>query len=64
MLYFIFHKFNIALSSSEFLISLNYFHITLMFKKDDETEKADYRPISILSNSVALGNDMMLNIVQ
>lgn len=57
MLYFIFHKFNIALSSSEF-------HITPMFKKDDETEKADYRPISILSNSVALGNNMMLNIAQ
>lgn len=57
MLYFIFHKFNIALSSSEF-------PITPMFKKDDETEKADYRPISILSNSVALGNNMMLNIAQ
>lgn len=57
MLYFIFHKFDIALSSSEF-------PITPMFKKDDETEKADYRPISILSNSVALGNNMMLNIAQ
>ena len=48
--YFILHNFNTALSSCEYPTSLKYAKITAIFKKDDRTDKTNYRPINILSN--------------
>ena len=48
--YFILHNFNNALSSCEYPASLKYAKITAIFKKDDRTDKTNYRPINILSN--------------
>ena len=48
--YFILHIFNITLLSSEYPASLKYADITPIFKKDDKTDKTNYRPISILPN--------------
>ena len=52
MAYFILHNFFNALSSSEYPASLKYADITLIFKKDDKTDKANDRPISILAKSM------------
>ena len=48
--YFILHNFNNALSRSEYPASLKYVDITPIFKKDDKTDKTNYRPIGILPN--------------
>ena len=50
MAYFILHKFSNALSSSEYPASLKYADITPIFKKNNKTEKSNYRPVSILPN--------------
>ena len=54
----IFHNLNNELSSCSFPVALKYVHIRLIalkysdvrlsFKKDDESDKWNYRPISIL----------------
>ena len=48
--YFILHNFNNALSCSEYPASLKYADITPNFKKDDKTDKTNYRRISIHPN--------------
>ena len=48
--YFILHDFNNTLSCSEYPASLKYTDITTIFKKDDQTDKTNYRPISIPPN--------------
>ena len=46
--YFTLHNFNNALSGSEYPASLKYADITPILKKDDKTDKTNYRPISIV----------------
>ena len=59
--YFILHNFNNALSCSEYLASLEYADITPIFKKDDKTDKTNYRPISILPNLSKIYERFMQN---
>ena len=46
--FFIHHNFSNSLSSSTFPTTLKYADIKTVFKKDDKTDKENYRPISIL----------------
>ena len=48
--FYVFHNFNNALSSCSFPTSLKYADVRRAFKKDDKTDKENYRPISILPN--------------
>ena len=50
MAHLVLHNFNNALSSSKYPEGLKYADITPIFKKDDKTDRANYRPISILPN--------------
>ena len=45
--FFIHHNFNNSLSSSTFPIALKHADVKLVLKKDDKTDKENYRPISI-----------------
>ena len=49
------------MSSSEYSASLKYADITLIFKKDDKTDKTDYRPISILPDVSKIYERFMQN---
>ena len=46
--FFIHYNFNNSLSSSTFPTALKYANVKPVFKKDDKTDKENYRPISIL----------------
>ena len=46
--FFIHHNFNNSLSSSTFPTTLKYAYVKPVFKKDDKTDKENYRLISIL----------------
>ena len=59
--YFILHNFNNALPCSEYSASLKYADITPIFKKDDKTDKTNYRPISILPNLSKIYERFMQN---
>ena len=59
--YFILHNFSNALSCSEYPASLKYADITPIFKKDDKTDKTNYRPISILPNLSKIYERLMQN---
>ena len=59
--YFILHNFNNTLSCSEYPASLKYADITPIFKKDDKTDKTNYRPISILPNLSKIYERFMQN---
>ena len=58
---FILHNFNNASSCSEYPASLKYADITPIFKKDDKTDKTNYRPISILLNLSKIYEQFMQN---
>ena len=48
--YFVYNNFNDALSSLQHPNSLKYADLIPVFKKDDKSDKSNYRPISILPN--------------
>ena len=48
--HFLYHNFNNSLSCSTFPTGMKYADVTPIHKKDNKTGKANYRPISILSN--------------
>ena len=48
--YFVYNNFNNALSSSQYPNGLKHADVTPLFKKDDKSDKSNYRPISILPN--------------
>ena len=48
--FYVFHNFSNALSSCFFPTALKYADVRLPCKKDDKTDKENYRPISILPN--------------
>ena len=48
--YFLYHSFNNSLSCSTFPTAMKYAEVTHIHKKDDKTDKENYRPISILPN--------------
>ena len=53
--------FNNALSSSQYPNGLKYADVTPVFKKDDKSEKSNYRPISILPNLSKVYERIMQN---
>ena len=55
------HNFNNAFSCSEYPASLKYADNTPIFKKDDKTDKTNYRPISILPNLSKICERIMQN---
>ena len=59
--YFTLHNFSNAFSCSEYPASLKYADITPIFKKDDKTDKINYRPISILPNLSKIYERFMQN---
>ena len=48
--HFLYHNFNNSLSCSTFPTGMKYADVTPIHKKDDKTDKTNYRPISILPN--------------
>ena len=50
--YFVNNNFNNALSSSQYPNGLKYADVTPVFKKDDKSDKSNYRPTSILPNLI------------
>ena len=45
--YFVYNNFHNALSSLQYPNGLKYADVTPVFKKDDKSDKSNYRPISI-----------------
>ena len=48
--HFLYHNFINSLSCSTFPTGIKYANVTPIHKKDDKTDKTNYRPISILPN--------------
>ena len=48
--YFLHHNFNSSLSCATFPTSMKYADVIPVHKKDDKTDKENYRPINILPN--------------
>ena len=59
--FYVFHNFNIALSSCCFSTALKYADVRPAFKKDDKTDKENDRPISILPNLSKVYERLMYN---
>ena len=59
--HFLYHNFNHSLSCSTFLTDMKYADVTPTHKKDDETDKTNYRPISILPNLTKVYERLMYN---
>ena len=55
------HDFSNTFASSEYPPSLKYVDITPIFKKDDKTDEANYRPISIPPNVSKIYEGFMQN---
>ena len=59
--YFLYHNFNDSLSCSTFPTCIKYAEVTPIHKKDDKTDKENYRPISILFNLSKVYERLMYN---
>ena len=59
--YFVYNNFKNALSSSQYPNGLKYADVTPVFKKDDKSDKSNYRPISILPNLSKVYERIMQN---
>ena len=59
--YFLYHNFNNSLSCATFPTSMKYADVTPIHKKDDKTDKENYRPISILPNLNKVYDRLMYN---
>ena len=57
--YFLYHNFNNSLSCSTFPAAMKYAEVTPIHKKDDKTDKENYRPISIRPNLSKLYERLM-----
>ena len=59
--HFPYHNFNNSLSCSTFPTAMKYADVTPIHKKDDKTDKTNYRPISILPNLSKVYERLMYN---
>ena len=59
--HFLHHNFNNSLSCSTFPTGMKYADVTPIHKKDDKTDKTNYRPISVLSNLSKVYERFMYN---
>ena len=59
--YFLYHNFNNSLSNSPFPAPLEYADVRPTYKKDNKTDKTNYRPISILPNISKVYERLMHN---
>ena len=59
--YFLYHNFNNSLSCSTFPTAMKYAEVTPIHKKDDKTDKENYRPISTLPNLSKMYERLMYN---
>ena len=59
--HFLYHNFNNAVSCSTFPTGMKYADVTSIHKKDDKTDKTNYRPISILPNLSKVFERLMYN---
>ena len=58
---YVYNNLNNALSSSQYLNGLKYADVTPVFKKDDKSDKINYRPINILPNLSKVYERIMQN---
>ena len=56
--HFVYNNFNNALSSSQYPNGLKYADVTPVFKKDDKSDKGNYKPMSILPNLSKVTNEL------
>ena len=59
--HFLYHNFNNSLSCSTFPTGMKYADVTLTHKKDDKTDKTNYRPIIILPDLSKVYERLMYN---
>ena len=59
--YFLYHNFNNSLSCSTFPTGIKYADVAHIHKKDDKSDKTNYRPISILPNLSKVYERLMYN---
>ena len=59
--YFLYHNFNNSLSCASFPTSMKYADVTPIHKKDEKTDKENYRLISILPNYSKVSERLMYN---
>ena len=59
--YSLYHNFNNSLSCATFPTSMKYADVIPIHKKDDKTDKENYRPISILPNLSKVYERLMYN---
>ena len=61
ILYCLHHNFNNSVSCFIFPTTIKYAHVKPIHKKDDETDKENYRPISIFPNLSKIYERIMYN---